>query len=62
MTEKTRTKKDAKDAKTVEALVLSDCVYGKCGEVKDFAADEVEAIAAAGYIDPHPNAVKWAKG
>lgn len=59
MTKKTEEKKGAK---TVAALVLSDCVYGKCGEVKEFAADEVEAIAAAGYIDPHPNAVKSAKG
>lgn len=45
----------------VEALVLSDNIYGKCGEVKAFPADQVEAIAAAGYIDPHPNAVKSAR-
>lgn len=47
---------------TVPALVLHDSVYGKCGEVKQFPADAVEGIAAAGYIDPHPNAVKSAKG
>lgn len=45
------------DADTVLALVLSDSVYGKCGEVKRFAADLAPAIAAAGYIDTHPNAV-----
>lgn len=48
-------------ADSVEALVLSDSFYGKCGEVKRFHKDEVEAIAAAGYIDPHPNAVTSAK-
>ncbi len=47
---------------TVPALVLYDSVYGKCGEVKPFAAEEVEAIAAAGFIDAHPNAVASAGG
>ena len=47
---------------TVPALVLHDSVYGKCGEVKQFPADAVEGIAAAGYIDPHPNAIKSAEG
>ena len=42
---------------TVKALVLVDCIYGKCGEVAEFAADQAEAIRAAGYIDTHPNAV-----
>lgn len=42
---------------TVKALVLFDSVYGKCGEVKDFPAETVEGIAAAGYIDAHPKAV-----
>lgn len=46
----------------VKALVLSDCIYGKCGEVMDFPADQVEAIAAAGYIDAHPNAIKSVEG
>lgn len=46
----------------VKALVLSDSIYGKCGEVKEFPADKVEAIAAAGYIDAHPNAVKSVEG
>lgn len=41
----------------VRALVLLDCIYGKCGEVKEFDVSEVDAIAAAGYIDPHPNAI-----
>lgn len=46
---------------TVKALVLFDSVYGKCGEVKDFPVETVEGIAAAGYIDPHPNAIKSAE-
>lgn len=61
---------DAPDAKadqlpeveTAPALVLYDSVYGKCGEVKPFRADQVEAIAAAGFIDAHPNAVASAGG
>lgn len=52
---------DPDPAEMVEALVLSDSVYGKCGEVKEFPAGQVEAIRAAGYIDPHPNAVKSAQ-
>lgn len=42
---------------SVPALVLHDSVYGKCGEVKEFPADQAAAIAAAGYIDTHPNAI-----
>lgn len=41
----------------VRALVLHDSIYGKCGEVREFAADQVDALRGAGYIDPHPNAV-----
>lgn len=54
---------DPKPAKSqqVRALVLSDCVYGKCGEVKSFEEVEAKAIEAAGYIDTHPNAVKSVK-
>ncbi len=46
----------------VKALVLSDGIYGKCGEVKEFPADKARAIAEAGYIDDHPNAVAAAGG
>ena len=49
------------DIEVVEARVLSDNVYGKCGEVREFPATLVEAIAAAGYVDPHPNAVRSAR-
>ena len=50
------------ESETVKALVLYDSVYGKCGEVRPFRADEVEAIALAGFIDAHPNAVASAGG
>lgn len=50
------------EVEMVRALVLYDSVYGKCGEVKPFRADEVEAIALAGFIDAHPNAVASAGG
>ena len=50
------------EVETVRALVLYDSVYGKCGEVKPFRADQVEDIADAGFIDAHPNAVASAGG
>lgn len=46
---------------TVDALVLFDSVYGKCGEVRAFDASTADAIAAAGFIDTHPNAVASAR-
>lgn len=48
--------------KWVKALVLHDSIYGKCGEVREFAGDQVDALRGAGYIDPHPNAVASAGG
>lgn len=42
----------------VYALVLLDCIYGKCGEVREFDAAEAEAVQEAGYIDTHPNAIQ----
>ncbi|MFE0784067.1 MULTISPECIES: hypothetical protein [Pseudomonadota] len=51
---------DAEPAERVKALVLHDSIYGKCGEVREFAADQVDALRRAGYIDPHPNAVALA--
>lgn len=46
----------------VRALVLHDSIYGKCGEVREFAAEHVPALKGAGYIDPHPKAVESAGG
>lgn len=46
----------------VLGLVLLDCLYGKCGEIKPFAAAQAHELCVAGYIDTHPNAVAGAKG
>lgn len=46
----------------VRALVLHDSIYGKCGEVREFEAEQVPALKGAGYIDPHPKAVESAGG
>lgn len=48
--------------KWVKALVLHDSIYGKCGEVREFDAEQVSALKIAGYIDPHPKAVEFAGG
>lgn len=50
------------EPQTVKALVLYDSVYGKCGEVAEFDANEAKQIEAAGFIDTHPNAVASAQG
>lgn len=51
-----------REGESVRALVLHDSIYGKCGEVREFAGDQVDALRGAGYIDPHPNAVASAGG
>lgn len=53
---------DGDSPQKVLALVLLDCHYGKCGEVKEFDAVQANALRIGGYIDTHPNAVAWAKG
>jgi len=53
---------DAGSPQKVLALVLLDCHYGKCGEVKEFDVVQANALRVGGYIDTHPNAVAWAKG
>lgn len=46
----------------VQALVLSDGPFGRCGDVREFDAVHAAAIEAGGFIDTHPNAVASAKG
>ncbi len=46
----------------VQALVLSDGPFGRCGDVREFDAVHAAAIEAGGFIDAHPNAVASAKG
>lgn len=53
---------DSEVREQVKALVLHDSIYGKCGEVREFDAEHVSALKAAGYIDPHPKAVESAGG
>lgn len=52
----------AKEEKKIEALVLSDCFLGKCGEVVTVAAELVQSAVDYGMIDTNPAAIKAAKG
>lgn len=54
------TKKDTK-ADSVEAFVLLDCIYGKCGEVVTLPAAEADNGKQCGMLDLNPAAVKAAK-
>lgn len=45
-------------APTVECAVLHDSVYGKHDEIITLPEDQAVAVAAAGYVDMHPNAIK----
>lgn len=45
----------------VEAFVLVDCLYGKCGEVVTLPADHAASGAADGSLDLNPAAIKNAK-
>ena len=49
--------KSAAKSGDVEALVLVDCDYGKCGEVKTFDAALADVLVKTGCIDPNPDAV-----
>lgn len=44
-----------------EARVLLDCGLGKANAVVVLTADELAAGVAAGHLDPHPDAVAYAK-
>ena len=43
--------------KTVSALVLTDCAYGKCLDVVSLSAEDAQAGSDAGVLDTHPAAV-----
>lgn len=53
------TKKDAPS--TVEAFLLRDCQFGKCGQVVEMSASDAEQAKAQGMADLHPDAIKAAK-
>jgi hypothetical protein len=42
---------------TVKVLVLVDCNAGKCGQVADVAAADLDALVKQGAVDPNPEAV-----
>lgn len=44
--------------KKVECVVLYDSIYGKHDEIIKLGAAAAKAAAEAGYVDPHPNAIK----
>ena len=54
-------KKDEKQLEAVEAALLRDCVFGKCGEVVTLSAADAEQAVAQGMADLHPDAIKAAK-
>lgn len=56
------TKKDDKQPEQVEAVLLRDCVFGKCGEVVELSLSDAEQAKEQGMADLHPEAVKAAKG
>ena len=51
-----------KKPEIVEAFVLCDCGFGKCGEVVTLTAAEAETGQSHGVLDLHPEAIKAAKG
>lgn len=53
-------KQDAPES--VQAVLLRDCQFGKCGEVVTLSASDAEQAQAQGMADLHPDAVKAAKG
>ena len=56
-----KAKKDSAEGGLVEARVLFGCDLGAPNDVVSVAADQVDALVAAGLIDPHPDAVEYAK-
>lgn len=53
-------KQDAPES--VEAFLMRDCVFGKCGEVVTLSPSDAEQAKAQGMADLHPDAIKAAKG
>ena len=50
-----------KQASEVEAFVLVDCQYGKCGEVVALPQPEAETGVVEGVLDLAPAAIAYAK-
>lgn len=52
----------APKGKTTQARVLLDCDLGKADDVVNLTAAELKALEAAGKVDGHASAVKYALG
>lgn len=50
-----------KQASEVEAFVLVDCQYGKCGEVVVLPSTDAETGVAEGVLDLAQAAIEYAK-
>ena len=46
---------------TVAVRVLRDCAWGPANSVAELPKDQVDAAAADGEVDPHPDAVAYAR-
>lgn len=53
---------EAPKGKTTQARVLLDCDLGKADDVVSLTAAELKALEAAGKVDGHASAVKYALG
>lgn len=53
--------KAKKESGAVEVRVLQDCLIGKCGEVVEVDAAELENLKADGLVDDSAEAVEFAK-
>jgi hypothetical protein len=53
---------EAPKGKTTQARVLLDCDIGKADDVVNLTAAELKALEAAGKVDSHASAVKYALG
>ncbi len=51
-----------KQPETVEAFVLVDCIFGKCGEVVTLSQADANLGKECGMLDLNPAAIKNAKG
>ena len=51
---------EAPKGKTTQARVLLDCDIGKADDVVNLTAAELKALEAAGKVDGHASAVKYA--
>lgn len=47
--------------KTVPARVLRLCAWGQPNDVAEVPEDQIDAAAADGEVDPHPDAVAYAR-